>query len=184
MSEPVSKLPLNKTSIIILAVILLLYFFFISELSTNPPGFYIDESCLAYNGYLIATTGTAENGASFPLFFQCYSDSFVQYAQPTNIYLLTLEFFFVGPSILSARILAATTVFLAMLLLGLLAARISGRPLIGGIIAATALATPWVFEVSRLVLETFVLIFSIVLFLFCLFNASKREKWRPLDCIY
>src|SRR5437762_14363223 len=104
-------------------ITVLLYGFFISSLSTNPPGFYVDEACLAYNGYSIATTGTAENGASFPLYFQCYTEGYTQWANPTHIYLLSLLYLVVPPSNLSARIFAATMVFLAALLLGLLAKR-------------------------------------------------------------
>ena len=175
------RLSVKQTKIIVFAGVLFLYPFFISGLSTNPPGFYLDESCIAYNGYLIATTGTAENGTSFPLFFQCYSGTSIGYAQPTDVYLLSAMYLFVSPSILSARILAATTVFIAMLLLGLLAAEISERPLIGFIVALTAMATPWFFEVSRLVLDNFVFVFSIVLFLFCLFKTYKNERWKLSD---
>ena len=48
--------------LIVIAVIAVLYVLFISGLSTNPPGFYMDESCLSYNGYLIAHTGAGEMG--------------------------------------------------------------------------------------------------------------------------
>ncbi len=168
---------------IVLAGVLLLYPLFLSGLSTNPPGFYVDESCIAYNGYLIATTGKAENGDSFPLFVQCYSGNSIGYAHPTDVYALAAMYLFVSPSILSARILAATVVFIAMILLGLLAARITKRRIIGGVVALTGMATPWLFEISRLVLDNFVFVFSVVLFLFFLFNAHKSPKWRLLDSI-
>ena len=174
----------RRRLIIVLAILFLLYPAFISGLATNPPGFYVDESCLAYNGYLIATTGAAENGTSFPLFFQCYTESLVQYAHPTNIYLLAGMYLFVAPSVLSARILAATTVFVAMLLLGMLAFRITGRPLIGCLISITALATPWIFEISRLVLETYVIVLSLVLFLLSLHSAHKRKTWKLSDAFF
>jgi len=163
---------------IILASALLLYPLFISGLSTNPPGFYVDESCIAYNGYLIATTGIAENGDRLPLFIQCYSGNSIGYAHPTDVYLLAAMYLFVPPSILSARILAATVVFIAMILLGLLAAKISERRLIGIIVSLTAMATPWFFEISKLVLDNFVFLFAVVLFLLLLYNAHKAVKWR------
>ncbi|MBK8466944.1 MAG: 6-bladed beta-propeller [Chloracidobacterium sp.] len=162
---------------IIIAGTLLIYPIFLSGISTNPPGFYVDESCIAYNGYLIATTGTAENGDSFPLFIQCYSGNSIGYAHPTDVYLLAAMFLFVSPSILSARILAATVVFIAMILLGLLATKISERRLIGVIVSLTAMATPWFFEISRLVLDNFVFVFAVVLFLLFLHNAYKSAKW-------
>lgn len=169
--------------LLVVAVIVVVYVLFISGLSTNPPGFYMDESCLAYNGYLIAHTGAGETGTRFPLYFQCYSGEYIQFANPTHVYLLAAMYLFVPASTLSARILAATMVFVAMLLLGVLAARISKRWVIGVIVALTGLATPWFFEVSRLVLETFAYPLCIVLFLFCLFKAYQREKWHLSDNI-
>ena len=177
----------NKSSVyrivIAIAVIGVLYVLFVSGLSTNPPGFYMDESCLSYNGYLIAHTGSGEMGNRFPLYFQCYTGEYIQFANPTHVYLLAAMYLFVPASTLSARILAATMVFIAMLLLGVLAARISKRWVIGVIVALSAMATPWFFEVSRLVLETFAYPLCIVLFLLCLFNAYQRDKWRVFDNI-
>jgi len=169
--------------LIMLAVIIVLYVFFISGLSTNPPGFYMDESCLAYNGYHIAHTGAGETGARFPLYPQCYTGEYIQFANPTHVYLLAIMYLFVPASTLSARILAATMVFIAMLLLGVLAARISKRWVIGVIVALTGMATPWFFEVSRLVLETFAYPFCIVLFLLVVYKAYEREKWTLVDNI-
>ncbi len=34
-------------------------------LSHNPPGFYVDESGIAYNAYLVAHTGAGEFGRGF-----------------------------------------------------------------------------------------------------------------------
>ncbi len=178
-----SRISRNRARFIIFAGILLAYPLFISNLATNPPGFYVDESCLAYNGYQIAQTGASEFGIRFPLYFQCFTDGYQGYANPTHIYMLAAMYLFVPASILSARILGATLVFLATLLLGLLAARMSGRRLIGVIVAITAMATPWLFEVSRLVLEICSYPFCIVLFLFFLFNAYKRGTWNLLDSV-
>src|SRR2546425_12509995 len=108
-----------------------LFVFYTSGLSSNPPGFYVDESGVAYNAYLIAHTGAGEFGPRFPLFFQFYTGGFTQWANPTQIYLLSILFFFIRPSILAARIFSAAWVFGACLLLGFLARQISGRRRIG-----------------------------------------------------
>src|SRR6186713_2705056 len=99
-------------------IVVCLYAFYISSLSSNPPGFYVDESCLAYNGYLVGHTGVAENGDGFPLYFQCYTQGYSQWANPTHVYLLAVYYLFVPPSNLSSRIFAATLGFLAALLMG------------------------------------------------------------------
>ncbi|HEX8897128.1 MAG TPA: hypothetical protein VF751_00395, partial [Chthoniobacterales bacterium] len=44
------------------------------RLTTNPPGFYIDESSVAYNAHTIATTGRDENGVAWPLYFRAFGD--------------------------------------------------------------------------------------------------------------
>jgi len=159
-------------------VVVLLFLLYANGLSKNPPGFYVDESGVAYNAYLIAHTGAGEAGVRFPLFFQFYTGGFTQWANPTQIYLLSILFFFIKPSILSARVFSAAWVFAACLLLGFLAKQSSGRKRIGIIVAAIALLTPWLFEVSRLVLETFFYPMAVVLFLLAVHYAERKEKWE------
>jgi 4-amino-4-deoxy-L-arabinose transferase-like glycosyltransferase len=160
-----------------LAAIALLFGLYVAGISNNPPGFYLDESGMAYNAYLIAHTGAGEFGARWPLFFQFYTGGFTQYAGPTQIYLLALAFFLFPPSIVLARLVAAASVFAACLLLGYLAGRIGRRPLIGIIVGLTALLTPWLIDLSRLVLDIFVYPMAIVLFLLALYHAHSKERW-------
>src|SRR5438477_3026668 len=168
----------------VIAIVLgfiLLYLFYIDSLSTNPPGFYVDESAISYNAYCIAKTGANEFGARFPLFFPVYTGGWTQYANPTQIYLLALPFTVLKPSILVARIYSASWVFLACLLLGWLAKRISGKEVIGLLVAVIAIFTPWLFDVSRLVMETFFYPMAIVLFLIALWRAQEKESWSWLN---
>ncbi len=157
--------------------VVLLFLLYTNGLSKNPPGFYVDESGVAYNAYLIAHTGAGEFGSRFPIFFQFYTGGFTQWANPTQIYLLSILFFFIRPSILAARVFSAAWIFAACLLLGFLAKQISGRRRIGIVVAAIALLTPWFFEVSRLVLETFFYPMAVVLFLLAVHYAQRKEKW-------
>src|SRR6266404_115026 len=155
----------------------LLFLAYIDAVSTNPPGFYIDESAIAYNAYCIAHTGAGEFGNRWPLFFPVYTEGWIQYANPTQIYLLAIPFSIFPPSIRLARGFSATWVFAACVLLGLLAARVSGQRRIGIIVGVTAIVTPWLFEVSRLVMETYFYPLALVLFLLALFHARKKESW-------
>jgi 4-amino-4-deoxy-L-arabinose transferase-like glycosyltransferase len=161
----------------------LLYVFYLSDLSSNPPGFYVDESAIAYNAYCIAKTGANEFGTRFPLFFPVYTGAWTQYANPTQIYLLAIPFTFIKPSILVARVYSASWVFAACLLLGWLAKRITGQETIGLLVAVIAIFTPWLFEVSRLVMETFFYPMAVVLFLIALYAAQKKESWSWLNVI-
>src|SRR5256885_10336634 len=155
----------------------LLYVFYIDSLATNPPGFYVDESAIAYNAYCIAHTGANEFGTRFPLFFPVYTGGWVQYANPTQIYLLAIPFTVIKPSILVARIYSASSVFAACLLLGWLAKRITGKEIIGLLVAVMAIFTPWLFDVSRLVMETFFYPAAVMLFLLALYSARQKQAW-------
>src|SRR5215471_21528306 len=154
---------------------ILLYLFYINDLANNPPGFYIDESAVAYNAYSLAKTGANEFGTRFPLFFPVYTGGWTQYANPTQIYLLAIPFTIAKPSIHLARVYSASWVFAACLLLGWLAKRISGQETVGLLVAVIAIFTPWLFDVSRLVMETFFYPMAIVLFLIALYSAAKKE---------
>src|SRR6267143_1451492 len=114
---------------------MLLFKLYTLGLSHNPPGFYVDESAITYNAYLVSRTGAGEFGPRFPVFFEMFTNGFTQYVSPTQVYLLAFVFRFLPPSILLARIFSAFWVFAACLLLGLLARRISGKLTIGVIVA-------------------------------------------------
>ena len=164
---------------ILLWLVTLFYLFalYTAELSRNPPGFYVDESALAYNADRVAHTGAGEFGPRFPIYFQFFSDSWAQYVSPTQVYLLSIVFRFFPPSILAARIFAAFWVFTACVLLGVLARRISGQLKVGIIVTAIGLVMPWLFEVSRLLLEPHFVPMALVLLLLAVYNAQEKEKW-------
>jgi hypothetical protein len=157
--------------------------FYTWGLKYNPPGFYVDESALAYNAYQVAHTGAGEFGPRFPIYFQFFADTWSQYVSPTQVYLLALVFRCLPPSILLARVFAAFWVFSACLLLGVLARQISGQRKIGVIVTAMGLVIPWFFEVSRLLLEPHFVPMAVVLFLLAVYNAQKKEVWSWRDVI-
>ena len=164
-----------------LAGLALLFAVYTSGIRNNPPGFYLDESAPAYNAYLVAHTGAGESGPRFPLYFQYYTEGFRQNGDPVQIYMLAAVFRFFHPSILLARMFSAFWVFLACLLLGLLAKRISGRRTIGVIVAATALLTPWFFEGRGLLIEPQFMPMALAPFLLTVYHVQKKERWSWLD---
>jgi hypothetical protein len=152
-----------------------------ANLHNNPPGFYLDESSIAFNAHSIAQNGTSEYGSRWPLFFRSFGD----FKSPIYIYLLAAVFKFSGPSITVARFLSATLGFVTALLLGLLASRLYGARRIGTFlfVALTALLTPWLFEISRLVFEVALCPLAIVLFLIAVHRAQSKPKWSSLDSL-
>ena len=161
----------------------LLFIFYIDGLSKNPPGFYVDESAIAYNAYCLAKTGANEFGTRFPLFFPVYTGGWTQYANPTQIYLLAIPFTVIKPSIHFARVYSAGWVFAACLLLGYLAKRITGKESIGLLVAVLAIFTPWLFDVSRLVMETFFYPMALALFLLAVYAAQRKVEWSWLNIL-
>lgn len=173
-----------------IAAIFVVFLFYIWGITTNPPGFYVDECALAYNASLVSQTGAGESGTVLPIYFEVFKDGFRQYVSPTQVYLLAAAFLVFPESILTARIFGAFWVFLACLLLGFLAYRLCRdavpnpsestvrRSLMVGVsVAALAIATPWLFELSRLVLEVHSLPLAVVLFLLAVYYFVRTDAW-------
>src|SRR5918912_1169094 len=115
----------------------------------NPPGFYLDESSIAYNALTIAQRGHDEWGVRWPFYFRAFGE----YKNPVYIYLLAGVFRVTHPSNLVARRFSAILGYAAAVAIGLLAFSITRRRWIGWTVFLLALTTPQLFEVSRLVFE-------------------------------
>lgn len=166
------RLPLMFATVLVCGVAL-----YTVRLRHNPPGFFIDESSVAYNAYTVSQTGRDEFGEAWPLFFRAFGD----YKNPVYIYLLAALFKLFGPGILTARLLSAIGGVVAAALTGLLAARISKRRGVGLLVAASALLTPWLFEMSRVVVEVALYPLAVALFLLCVGRAASKDRWSWRD---
>jgi len=144
-----------------------------AALRTNPPGFFLDESSVAYNAHTISQSGHDEHGAAWPLFFRAFGE----FKNPVYIYLLAGVFRLTGPGILAARALSATLGLLTILMLGLLAFRLTQARSTALLFSLLVLFTPWAFELSRLVLEVAIYPFAITLFLLVVWNAASKPAW-------
>jgi 4-amino-4-deoxy-L-arabinose transferase-like glycosyltransferase len=139
----------------------------------NPPGFYLDESSIAYNALTIAQSGRDEWGVRWPFYFRAFGE----YKNPVYIYLLAGVFRVAHPSNLVARRLSAFLGYCAAVAVGLTAFAISRRRRVGWIVFFLALTTPQLFEVSRLVFEVALFPLAIALFLFLAYTAARRARW-------
>lgn len=162
-------------AVAVVALVAVLYF---AGVPQNPPGFFVDESSIAYNAYKLSRDGADEHGEHWPLYFRAFGE----YKSPVYIYLLAGLYRVTGPSIAVARALSATAGLLAALALGLLAALITRRRTdglaCGAFLCLTAALTPWLFEISRLVFEVALIPLLVSLFLLLLYDARGREDWR------
>ena len=139
----------------------------------NPPGFFRDEAAIAYNAHTIATQGRDEYGARFPLYFS----SFLDYKSPLFVYGLAGVFTVTGADREVARGFAAVCMLAAILLLGLLAYRRTGRTSSGVVIVVLAGTTPWLFELGRVAFEVALEPFFVVLALLLVERASRLDRW-------
>lgn len=153
--------------------------FYVNGVPHNPPGFYLDESSIAYNAHTISQTGRDEFGVSWPLYFRAFGE----YKNPIYIYLLAGLYYLFGPSIFGARLLSVVLGLIAALLLGILATQMTRRRSVGVIVGVTALLTPWFFELSRLVLEVALYPVALALFLLILHRASTKARWSWLNIV-
>ena len=151
------------------------------RVNANPPGFYLDEASLAYNAYSIAQAGADEHGTAFPLFFQTYYPSVA--ASPVYIYLLAVVFKLVGPSILAARLVSVSLGFLTAAGIGVAIWRATASSWAAWLAAATALVTPWLFEVHRLVFEVAVLPLVLVGLVLALQRVEGRRDWAAAEIV-
>jgi len=150
---------------------------YVYQVPNNPAGFYIDESSIAYNAYLISQTGHDEHGARWPLFFEAFGE----YKSPVYIYLLAPLLLITGPSIVTARLLSAAFGLLTAFLIGVLAAAITKRRDVGLFFGVVAALTPWVFEVSRVAFEVAMYPALTALFLLCVWRAAQKTAWSITD---
>ena len=149
------------------------------KVAQNPPGYYIDEASISYNAHLIATTGRDETGISWPLYFRAFGD----YKNPVYIYLLAGIYSLTGPSVLAARMLSATAGVFAALAIGLLGWRLTRKREVAWSVTLLALLTPWLFEMSRIVLEVALYPLMLALFLLAAHAASTRLRWLTREIV-
>jgi hypothetical protein len=162
-----------------LAVVLAVSVFQLWVSPGNPPGFFRDEAAIAYNAHTIATEGHDEYGARFPLYFS----SFLDYKSPLFVYGLAGVFTVTGADREVARGFSAACVLAAILLLGLLAYRRTGRASAGVVIVALGGVSPWLFEVGRVAFEVAMEPFFLVLALLAVERAGRLDRWTPSTAI-
>jgi Dolichyl-phosphate-mannose-protein mannosyltransferase len=143
---------------------------------TNPPGYHRDEAALSLNAHTLSTGLRDEDGARLPLFFRSFDD----YKSPVYPYLLAGIFKVTGPDQQVARGLSAVLVLAAVLLLGLLAFRVTGQWAVATIVVVLAGLTPWLFELGRMAIEATTQPLLVVLLLPTLERAVRLQRYDVL----
>jgi hypothetical protein len=147
--------------------------------ANNPPGFFRDEAALAYNAHTIAHEGRDEYGARFPMYFS----SFLDYKSPIFVYALAGVFRVTETDKRVARGFAATSILAAVLLLGWLAYRRTGRAAVAVATVVLAGTTPWLFEIGRVAFEVAMEPLFLCLALLGVERASRLDRWSPIAAL-
>lgn len=165
--------PRLAAALLALAAALSFVWYFGEPLRTTP-GFFIDESSIAYNAWWIARAGVDEHGVRMPVYFEAFGE----YKNPVYIYLLAAVFKVVGPGIFAARALSIALGFWAAVAVAFLARGTTAR----AFTFFAAIATPWLFETSRLVFEVAAFPLALALALLSVHALSAPgEKARMKD---
>ena len=145
----------------------------------NPPGFFRDEAALAYNAHTIADEGRDEYGARFPLYFS----SFLDYKSPLYVYGLAGVFLVTGADREVARGFSAACMLAAILLLGWLGYRTTGKASVGVATVVLAGTSPWLFELGRVAFEVAMEPLFLCLALLAVERACRLDRWTAATAL-
>jgi 4-amino-4-deoxy-L-arabinose transferase-like glycosyltransferase len=171
--RPTGRLEHRAAVVVFVLVALVIVVTFLHLDAGNPPGSYRDESNISTNAAMIADSARDEHGRLLPLYFESHSD----WKSAPYIYLLAGVFTLTGPDEGAARALSAVLGLTAVVLLGVLGHRLSGDPIVGLATATLTAATPWLFEVSRLVFEVTLVPALVATLLLLLSDAGRIAVW-------
>lgn len=182
---------MKKFSAVVLVLILLMSFALrLYKVFDNPPGLYIDEAAIGYNGYQILTTGKDEYGKTFPLFFESFGD----YKPPIYVYATSISMLIFGKNEFAIRFpsvfFGSLTIFLTFLFVKKLIELDKTKYNIDkekiALLAAFLLSiSPWHIHFSRGGFETnlglFIFMLAFVLFLY--FFENKKILFASFSFI-
>jgi len=143
-------------------------------LTSSPPGFYVDEASIGYNGYAISIDGRDQNGESWPLYFQAFGGQ----ENPVIIYLIAGAMKIFGPSVGVVRMVASLLSLTTAIVLGWLAFRIFCNRWLGMATFAVAGTLPWLFIIGRIGFEVSALPAALALFLIAWWRVDQEQS-RP-----
>lgn len=164
-----------KRVVLILALIALLtltVFTRLYKLSEAPSTLIIDEAHYAYISYSLLKTGKDEHGQSYPMVFKGFGD----YKLPAQVYTLLPFIGFFGLDNLAARLPAATSGILLVLLVYCLFLEWNFSKRAAFFAALVTSISPWTFILSRFAYEANLGLLFFSLALLFTFKANKRSR--------
>lgn len=139
-----------------------------TRLSSTPPGFFVDESSIAYNALTIARTGHDQHGVPFPVFFKAFGE----YKNPLYIYSQAFLFTFLSPTVTTSRATAALWGLGTALLFALAIKTLTNSTSTAFFSFALILTSPWHLVLSKVSFE----VISYPFFLAASFLVLQRTR--------
>ncbi len=158
---------------ILIGVCVLFVILRFTNLSSNPQGFFVDESSTAFNAYSILKTGKDEHGVFLPVFFEAFGE----FKNPLYIYSQIPLIQLLGFNVDSARGTSAIWGLLTIIIFAsfLKFQKFNLLVILFGV--ALFLASPWHFILSRIAFEVIVYPFFLVLAIFSLWIFQRNERF-------
>lgn len=139
------KSKLISPRVLLVLICLLFLFTRLYKISEIPPSAYWDEASIGYNAYSVLTTGKDEWGEFLPIHFRAFGE----FKLPVYIYSVIPFVQIFGLNEFSVRIPAVLFSLGSIILIYLLAKKISSSEVVGLFSALLMTISPWFFIFSR-----------------------------------
>jgi 4-amino-4-deoxy-L-arabinose transferase-like glycosyltransferase len=162
-----------KTKIALCLIFLIALFLRFHKLTEVPPGFHIDEVSIGYNAYSLMETGKDVNGNFLPLYIDSFGDQ-----RPAGYFYLTVPAIKIfGLNEFAVRFPSALCGVLTVILVFFLAKELFLNQTIASISSFLLAISPWHIIVSRASSETSFALFLVILGIYLIIKAIKKQKY-------
>jgi hypothetical protein len=188
ISVPTTSVDVRNEFSVIVVVALISCFLHFYGLNAVPAGWFIDESSIGYNAYLISRSGVDEHGVSWPLYFEAFGE----YKNPIYIYFVAALFKMLGYSVWVLRATSAACWMIGSIFLYRLCCHLFADLATRSYVLLVIAFTPWLFAISRISFEVITLYVLLSLHLLALYRGFQERslKWAAVSglaigsCLY
>ena len=168
-----------KTKFFLMVILLIASVLRLWKLNTVPVSLFGDELDVGYHAYSILKTGKDYYGNSWPIHFH----SIAEWRTPLYLYSAVPTVAIFGITPLGVRLPAAIFGILSVYIMFLFVRQIAGHRTLATIASAILAVSPWSLQYSRAGFEATILLFLLLLGLYCFFRALRDSRFLILASI-